>query len=98
MASLLSEVRERARNDDWDAARALADALSRESLPRTADGLAAYIRELEETLVVARTSRARAVESLARLNAAAGFHSASAGAPQSRYEWCRQEFGETAES
>jgi len=93
MDSLLSEIRERARRGDWDAVLAMSKSLPQQNLPATAQGLRVYLRELEETLITARTSRAHAVESLARLNAAAGFHGSSTG-----FASLRQEFGETADS
>jgi hypothetical protein len=68
------------------------EALPHQTLPPTIEGLDVYLRDLQDTLIVARTSRAHLAESLVRLNAVAGFNRTRAGqsAP-------RQEFGETAE-
>jgi hypothetical protein len=93
MDSLLFEIRGHAQRGHWCGVLALAESLPSQTLPATADGLAAYLRDLKETLILARAERARAVESLARLNAAARFHRSRAGIPSRR-----QEFGEAAGS
>lgn len=89
--AILESVRACARRGEWESAQALLKTLPRQA-PTTIEGLGAYLRDLEDTLIVARTSRAHLVESLARLHAVAGFNRTRAA--QSRP---RQEFGEAAE-
>ncbi|HWF07559.1 MAG TPA: hypothetical protein VG297_03790 [Bryobacteraceae bacterium] len=90
--AVLESIRGCARRGDWQNAQALVETLPQQTLPRTIEGLAAHLRDLQDTLIVARTARAHLAESLIRLQAVAGFNRTRAvqSAP-------RQEFGEMAE-
>jgi hypothetical protein len=90
--TLLGSLQKCARGGDWQGAQDLAEILPVQKLPATIEGLRDYLRCLQETLILARASRAHTAASLVRLNAAAGFHRAAVGHPSRR-----QEFGESAE-
>jgi DTW domain-containing protein YfiP len=70
----VADLREAARRGDWNTANVLAVMLSQQRDQEDREALAEYILDLKDALSVARASRAHAAASLARLNAAAGFH------------------------
>lgn len=66
-------IRQSITRSDWTAAQLIAGTLERQPLPHSAEYLARYLAGLKQALVTAKTARANAIASLARLNAAAEF-------------------------
>jgi DTW domain-containing protein YfiP len=80
----LARLRESVRRGDWATVESIATGIRRHRLPPTREGLGEYLRDLKETLIVAKASRANAMASLVRLKAAAGFQSSGRETPQRR--------------
>jgi len=89
---VIGELQECARRGDWTAAARLAVLLQQQATPVNALEATEYLLRLRGALAAARAARGHLAASLARLNAAAGFHRTSADLPR------RQEFGEAAQS
>jgi hypothetical protein len=73
---IVGRLRESARRGDWKNAADIATTLPQQSLPDSADGVGEYLRNLKDTLTIARVSRAHTAASLVRLKAAARFNHA----------------------
>jgi hypothetical protein len=89
---LVNRLHEPARRGDWQDAVEMAALLPQQALPEDREGLAEHLRSLRAALIAAKASRADAVASLSRLNAAANFNNSALG-----HEASRQEFGGPAD-
>ena len=74
-ASRLADVRESIRGGNWETADASARGLAGCDLPQMPDELSHYLEALIQTVVLARAARSVTAASLARVRAAATFHS-----------------------
>jgi len=70
---LLAAVEESARRGDWRTAGDLVGKLGQVPVPTGRAELGLYLECLQKAIVAARSSRAHAIASLRRVNAAAGF-------------------------
>lgn len=80
----LALLRESVRRDDWAKAQSIAAGIPRHRLPSTPEGLSEYLTNLNETLVMAKVSRANTMASLVRVKAAARFHATAEQTPCGR--------------
>jgi hypothetical protein len=83
----LACMRQSISHGDWNRVEEIAAGIRQHTIPTTPEGLAAYLKDLQETLLAVKVCRANLKVSRARLNAAAGFGAAAVETPQARHNY-----------